>query len=123
GDPSPETGATARPLPDHKEPAQGFYTLSAGLAGHTEASTIRAVIHKDQQTGSQGQVTLRLLQDMQAGSWRIPSGTLIHAEARLQNNRLQLNVQYIRLGDRILRVKLRAFDLDGMPGIHIPGLA
>lgn len=123
GDPFPETGATARPLPDHKEPAQGFYSLSAGFAGHTEASTIRAVIHKDQQTGSQGQVTLRLLQDMQAGSWRIPSGTLIRAEARLQNNRLQLNVQYIRLGDRILRVKLRAFDLDGMPGIHIPGLA
>src|SRR5690606_29183563 len=60
---------------------------------------------------------------MQEGLCRIPTGTLIRAEARLQNNRLQLNVQYIRLGDRILRVKLRAFDLDGMPGIHIPGLA
>jgi hypothetical protein len=39
----------------------------------------------------------------------------------LNNERLEIEVNSIRNGNSLFPVKLEVYDMDGLPGIHIPG--
>lgn len=99
----------------------GFYELD----GHDElleGNTLAAVIHQDQTITSGATVKLRLLQDAYIQGQLVPKGSFIYGPCSLTGERLQIEIPSVRLNNNALfPVSLTVYDLDGLPGIRIPG--
>lgn len=85
-----------------------------------ESNTISVSVYKDQ-TISDGQtVSLRLLEPMQISSGEIPRNTTISGLAKVKGERLIITVESVGYSERVIPVKLIAYDMDGQQGIYIP---
>ncbi len=84
-------------------------------------NAIEAVVHGTQTLSSGGTVKLRTTTDMVIGGTRVPRGTFLFGKTRLSEERLLVNITGIRIGPRLLQVDLHLYDLDGLPGIYVPG--
>lgn len=73
-------------------------------------------------TGFAGsRLRLRLLDDLVAGQFPVPKGTVLYAEITgFTGQRVTLKISSILSGDKILPVKLDVYDLDGLPGLCVP---
>lgn len=101
----------------------GFYPLifTPGLVGSSTPG-IRATIHESGTIVQGSVVRLRLQQDLYIGKVRIPSGTFVHGMTTIQQERVQLQVTGIVYDGQVYPVQLNAYDLDGLPGLYIPGI-
>lgn len=98
----------------------GFNTLG-GEAGISVKNTISAVIHDDQ-TVVDGQTTrLRLTEPLIAGTTLIPENTILTGVAKIQGERLDIQISSIEYQETIIPVEMVTYDSDGQKGIHIPG--
>lgn len=99
---------------------KGFYSYSEEKE-YTEQNAIEAVIYGNQNLVNGSVVKFRLLNDIYVKGQLVKSGTFINGIASLNNERLAIEINSIRSGKSIYPVKLEVFDVDGLPGIHIPG--
>lgn len=82
---------------------------------------IPAVIEGNQKVTEGAVVKLRLLDSIILNGQYIPKGQLVYGLAALSNQRLNLEIKNIRLGNAIVPVNLTVFDKrDAMPGINAP---
>ena len=86
-----------------------------------KTNTVSAAIEETGSILPGSLIGLRLEEDIRVGHARVPKGTLIYGSSALNNERLDITVRSIRCNENILPVALRAYDLDGQPGIAIPG--
>jgi hypothetical protein len=101
---------------------KSFFGLAdTKLDSLTRTPAIRASIAEDQTLVSGGTVKLRLDQGLVIDGIPIPEGHYIYGVARLNQERLQIRIPGLRSGNYLLPVAWEVFDLDGMPGIFIPG--
>ena len=98
----------------------GFHT-AVGSAAEMERNTISACIHSDQTVTDGQAVRLRLLEAMKVPDMVIPRNTVITGAARVQGERLGIELTSIEYGGTIIPVELSVFDSDGQEGIFIPG--
>ena len=98
----------------------GFHT-AVGSAVEMERNTISACIHSDQTVTDGQAVRLRLLEAMKVSDMVIPRNTVITGAARVQGERLGIELTSIEYGGTIIPVELSVFDSDGQEGIFIPG--
>lgn len=66
-------------------------------------------------------IAMRLEGDLKCRSWTVPSGTKIVGTVSLENERLHIHVRSILAGMHIVPVNMEAYDLDGQPGVYVPG--
>jgi conjugative transposon TraM protein len=99
----------------------GFLTATAGTATETK-NTISTCIHGDQTIMSGQSVRLRLLEPLRAGMMTIPRNTVMSGTAKIQGERLEINVNSLENDGTILPIELTVYDLDGQKGIFIPNL-
>lgn len=98
----------------------GFNTMG-GEVGISEKNTISAVIHDDQ-TIVDGQTTrLWLTEPLIAGTTLIPENTILTGIAKVQGERLDIQIASIEYQGTIIPVEMLAYDTDGQRGIYIPG--
>ncbi|NDW18777.1 conjugative transposon protein TraM [Dysgonomonas sp. 216] len=98
----------------------GFNTMG-GETGVSEKNTISAVIHDDQ-TVVDGQTTrMRLTEPLLAGTTLIPENTVLTGVAKIQGERLEIQIASIEYQGTIIPVEMATFDTDGQRGIYIPG--
>ncbi len=98
----------------------GFNTVG-GTAGVSEKNTIAAVVHDDQ-TVVDGQTTrLRLTEPLMAGTTLIPENTIVTGIAKVQGERLDIQIASIEYQGTIIPVEMSTYDSDGQRGIYIPG--
>ena len=98
----------------------GFNT-AVGTAQTAGKNTISACVHANQ-TITDGQVVrLRLLEAMRVADKVIPRNTVVVGSARVQGERLGIELSSIEYGGTIIPVELSVFDSDGQEGIFIPG--
>jgi len=82
---------------------------------------IPAVIEGNQKVTEGSVVKLRLLDSLILNGQCIPKGQMVYGLAALSNQRLNLEIKNIRLGNAIVPVNLTVFDKrDAMPGINAP---
>jgi conjugative transposon TraM protein len=98
----------------------GFYT-----AGKTEQevqpkNSIRAVVQETQVVTGESGVRLRLLEPAKTPSLTIPQGTVLTANAKFKQGRLQMKVSSIELNGNIIPVDITIYDLDGQQGLFVP---
>lgn len=87
----------------------------------TEGFTIEAVVHSNQSLVNGAVIQLRLFTDVFINGILIPKGTPVNGIASLNNERLEVEINSIRYKNQLFPVKLELYDMDGLPGIYIPG--
>lgn len=99
-----------------------FYTSAAAKSNkESGANTVLACVHNDQVIVTGQSVRLRLLEPVKAEKIIIPENELITGIATIQGERLSIVVSSLEYRGRIIPVKISVYDMDGQPGIFIPG--
>lgn len=117
-----QSGRDASSQQVHEALLQNRFTTSVGSL-RSEAiakNTMRAIIDETKTIKLGDDVKMRLMEDIQIGSMKVPKGTIIVAKSNLSGNRLQLKVTSIEYKERIIGVDLSAFDLNGQEGLYVP---
>lgn len=96
------------------------FTTSVGVKAITQKNTIAAVVAGDQSVISGQSVKLRLTEPMWVGNSLIPRNTVIVGQARLQGERLEVEISSIEANGSVYEVDLQVFDSDGQEGVNIP---
>jgi hypothetical protein len=95
--------------------------LLADFKQDSAFAAIPAVIADDQKVSEGSVVKLRLLDTILISGQQIPKGQLLFGLAAFTNQRLNLQIKNVRLGNSIVPVNLTVFDLqDAMIGINVP---
>ncbi len=106
-----------------KKPADVNQFLGATTQGAEaiEGFAIEALVHSNQSLVTGAVIQLRLQTDIFINGILIPKGTPVNGIASLNNERLEAEINSIRYKNYLLPVKLELYDLDGLPGIYVPG--
>lgn len=100
----------------------GFFGLNDETVTETLAgNTIEAIVHGTQELVEGSTVKLRLLNDVEINKILVPKDQFIYGTCAINGERLTIEINSIRTGNSLLPVSLEVYDLDGMPGIYIPG--
>ncbi len=99
---------------------KGFYSYSEERE-FEEQNAVEAVVYGNQTLVNGSVVKFRLLNDIYVKGQLIKTGTYINGIAALNNERLEIEINSIRNGKSLYNVKLEVYDIDGLPGIYIPG--
>lgn len=104
----------------------GFYGLDDLEVNNTIyhipiAPSFQAVVHESQTLLQGATVKLRTTESIQIGSYHLPAGSFVFGHTQLQQERLQISIPSILLENKLLPVKWKAYDMDGLEGIYIPG--
>ncbi len=97
-----------------------FYSLEKNIE-QEEQNSISAVIHEAQTLMNGSIVKCRLKDDIYINGNLITKGNFVYGIAELNNDRLEISINSIRINQSIFPVKLEVYDMDGLPGIYIPG--
>ena len=98
---------------------RGFNT-SVGMKRSVGKNTITAVIAGNQSVTNGQSVKLRTNEPMWIGNSLIPRNTVVVGAARLQDERLEIEITSIETNGSIYEVELKVYDSDGQEGINIP---
>lgn len=98
---------------------RGFNT-SVGIKRSVGKNTIAAVIAGNQSVTNGQSVKLRTTEPMWIGNRLIPRNTILVGAARLQDERLEIEIASVEAGGSIYEVELKVYDSDGQEGINIP---
>ena len=99
---------------------RGFYTAGPADQVIQPKNSIKACVHDAQIVVGETGVRLRLLEPAQTPQRTIPKGTIVTANAKFQNGRLQLKITSIELEGNIIPVDITIYDLDGQQGLYVP---
>jgi conjugative transposon TraM protein len=97
-----------------------FFSLPSS-SHSADGNAIEAVVHQNQLLVNGAVVKLRLLHDVYINGCLVPQQSFVFGTASLQDERLLVEINSIRCRSSVLPVKLNVYDMDGLPGIHIPG--
>lgn len=96
------------------------FNTSVGSSGIVNKNTIAAVVANNQSVTDGESVKLRTTEPMWVGSRLIPRNTVIVGSARVQSERLEIEISSIECDGSIYDVELQVYDSDGQEGINIP---
>ena len=98
---------------------RGFNT-SVGTMRAIAKNTIAAVVAGNQSVVDGESVKLRTVEPMWVGNRLIPRNTTVVGSARVQGERLEIEITSIECEGSIYEVELQVYDSDGQEGINIP---
>lgn len=96
------------------------FTTAVGTMRAVAKNTIAAVVASNQSVTDGESVKLRTTEPMWVGSRLIPRNTVIVGSARVQGERLEIEISSIECDGSIYDVELQVYDSDGQEGINIP---
>ena len=99
----------------------GFYSLDESVLTDGSQNAIQAVVHETQTLVAGSTVKLRLVNDVYINGILIPKDNFLFGEAKLNGERLDIEIGSIRYQNSLFPVQLSVYDMDGMNGIYIPG--
>ncbi|MBC7886665.1 MAG: conjugative transposon protein TraM [Ferruginibacter sp.] len=98
-----------------------FYGLSDSPRESQTQNGIEAVVHESRILVNGSIIKMRLLNDIYVNGQLIPKDNFIYGTTSFNNERLEVGIASIRNGYSLFPVKLEVYDMDGLPGIYIPG--
>lgn len=102
------------------EPGQ-FLAWEAPSAQAQAQTALVAVVHEKQTVTAGSTVKLRLTGEAFLSGVLLAKDSFVYGVASLQGERLLISVQGIRSQSALIPVALSVYDMDGLPGIRIPG--
>ncbi len=106
--------------------SSGFYGLDDASSNNTihqafPSTSFPAVVHESQTLVPGATIKLRISESVQVGPYQLPAGSFVFGQTQLQQERLQISIPSILLDGKVLPVKWKVYDMDGLEGIYIPG--
>ncbi|MBS7230959.1 conjugative transposon protein TraM [Flavobacterium psychroterrae] len=98
-----------------------FFSAEEESSPEENQNALEAVIHQTQTIVSGSVIKLRLTGDVVINNVSIPSNSFLYGTAALKGERLEVKISTIKYQNSILPVELEVYDMDGIPGIYIPG--
>lgn len=110
--------------PNTQQPAATLATAAPDEVAPADstANTLRATISEDQTLTNGATVALRLADPIRVEGRILSAGRLVFGTAGFNNDRLLINIHSVREDANLYTVDWQVFDLDGLPGIHMPAL-
>lgn len=111
------------PEEGHKPtPETGNRRVDEVLPADSSMNTIAAVLPDDQTLTAGTTIALRITDSIRVNGLVLPGGQLVYGVVSINNDRLLVHVTSLREDRNIFTTDLLVYDLDGLPGIHIPGV-
>lgn len=106
-----------------QQPKDGPETSAVELStgADTMVNSLSAVVQEDQVLVAGGTVALRLTEAARINGVTFPKDQLVYGVVSISNDRMLIAVSSLRREQSIYATALQVYDLDGLPGIHIPG--
>lgn len=104
----------------YSQPRNYGFNTAVGTGALMGKNTILACIHEDQSVMDGQNVRLRLLEPLQAGHIRMPKNSLLSGTARVQGERMDINISSLEYEGNIIPVELVVYDSDGQKGLSVP---
>lgn len=92
------------------------------MPADSASNVIKATIPTDQVLVTGGTISLRLSQDVVIHGVAVTRGQLIYGVVSISNDRMLVHIRSFWDGRNLYNTDLQVYDLDGLPGIHIPGM-
>lgn len=86
-----------------------------------DQNMIEATIQESKSVADGSIIKIQLLDSVYISGRLIPKGHLIYGKTSLSGPRLEILISAVRIGKSVYPVKLKAYDLDGLTGLFIPG--
>ncbi len=86
----------------------------------TAVPVIKAEVYETTTVLTGNRVKLRLLEEAWLNGVKIPVNTFLYGICEVSNERLQIEVLQIPVGERFVPVEITVCDLDGLPGLYVP---
>lgn len=99
----------------------GFFGLDAADLPLQTSNTFAAVVHDTQEVVTGATIRLRLVNPIDINGVHIAKDQFIYGVCAINDERLTIQINSIRSTNLLLPVSLEVFDLDGLPGLYIPG--
>lgn len=96
------------------------FNTAVGGTTVSDKNTISACIYGAQSVTDGQAVRLRLLEPMAVADKIIPRNAVVVGAAKIQGERLDIEITSLEYGGTIIPVELAVYDTDGQPGIFIP---
>ena len=96
--------------------------VSGELVAADSSNTVPAEVPRDQTLTTGATIALRLMEDAVLNGVRIPRDQLVYGVVSINNDRMQVAVNSICTYHDIYTISMQVYDMDGLPGIHIPGM-
>ena len=93
-----------------------------GMPDSLASMAIPAIVQADQTLVTGTTIALRLTEECLINGVTIPKDQLIYGMVSINNDRMLVNINAIRRDQSIYATALQVYDMDGLPGIHIPGV-
>ncbi len=103
------------------EPAPANPSVDEVQSADSTSNTISAIVPEKQVLVTGATIALRLADDLLVNKILIPKGQLVYGVVNINNDRMLIHINAIRSDRNIYTTDLQVYDLDGIPGIHIPG--
>jgi conjugative transposon TraM protein len=81
---------------------------------------IEAEVYETTTVLTGNRVKLRLLEEAWLNGVKISANTFLYGTCEVANERLQIEVQHIPVGEKFVPVAITVCDLDGLPGLYVP---
>ena len=81
---------------------------------------IEAEVYETTTVLTGNRVKLRLLEEAWLNGVKIPINTFLYGICEVSNERLQIEVMQIPVGEKFVPVQVTVCDLDGLPGLYVP---
>ncbi len=108
-------------MEEYGKPRNIAFNTAAGNEQMVNKNSIAASVNHTVTVTDGQEIQLRLLEPMRAGKHMIPQNTVISGTARIGGERMNIAINYIQHGGNVVPVEIVVFDLDGNPGICVPG--
>jgi len=102
-------------------PSSSNNNIEEVIPADSASNSISAIVPEKQVLATGATIALRLEEDVRLGKALIPRGQLVYGLVNINNDRMLIHINSIRNDRNIYTTDLQVFDLDGLPGIHIPG--
>ena len=107
----------------HKPPPTiPTHPMDIVLPADSTVNTIAAVVTEDQSLTTGTTIALRITDSIKVDGNVAPAGQLVYGVVTISNDRMLVRINSLRQQRNLYTTELQVYDLDGLPGIHIPGL-
>lgn len=96
------------------------FNTAVGVTTVSDKNTISACVYGAQSVTDGQAVKLRLLEPMAVADKIIPRNAVVVGTAKIQGERLDIEITSLEYAGTIIPVELVVYDTDGQPGIFIP---
>jgi len=86
----------------------------------TSSSLLKAEVYETTTVLTGNRVKLRMLEDAQLNGNKITTGTFFYGICEVSNERLQITVRQIPVGENFISVDITIHDMDGLSGLYVP---